>query len=222
MVVKKRCFTLPQEKAFIRCCSKGCYVSLDDNDVNILKVLQGNGRLSYRQVSEKVKVSVPTVSNKVGNLERLGVIKGYHADLDPEKMGQISAMVTIKAKPADLSQIAHRFEMDDQVRQMYHMSSGKLLLVCTFLGSHLVNEFVAQLASVPEIQEYDLASVISVGKELDRAVVAPGLSVIVQCSQCEREIRGEPIRMRSNGSTAFLCSPQCLATYRSLNNHDTT
>jgi DNA-binding Lrp family transcriptional regulator len=43
-------------------------MSLDDNDVNILHVLQDNGRLSFRQVSEKVKISVPTVSNKVGNI----------------------------------------------------------------------------------------------------------------------------------------------------------
>lgn len=190
-------------------------MSLDDNDVNILKVLQGNGRLSFRQVSERVKVSVPTVSNKVGNLEKLGVIKGYHAELDPERMGQMSAMVTIKAKPADLAAISQRFIADDQVRQMYHMSSGKLLLVCTFLGPHLVNEFVARLASVSEIQEYDIANVIRVGKELDRAVVAPGLNVIVHCSQCNAEIRGEPIRARGYGSVVYLCSPRCYTIYRS-------
>lgn len=192
-------------------------MSLDDNDVNILKVLQWNGRLSFRQVSEKVKVSVPTVSNKVGNLEKLGVIKGYHAELDPERMGQTSALVTIKAKPADLSMIAERFKADDQVRQLYHLSSGKLIMVCTFLGSHLVNDFVKRLASVPEIQEYDIANVISVGKEFDRAVVAPGVSIVVSCSQCGREIRGEPLRVKINGSTAFLCCPQCVSTFSALN-----
>lgn len=192
-------------------------MSLDDNEVNILKVLQWNGRLSFRQVSEKVKVSVPTVSNKVGNLEKLGVIKGYHAELDPERMGQMSALVTIKAKPADLSMIAERFKADDQVRQLYHLSSGKLIMVCTFLGSHLVNDFVKCLASVPEIQEYDIANVISVEKELNRAVVAPGVSITVPCSQCGREIRGEPLRVKINGCTAFLCCPQCVSTFRSLN-----
>jgi|LAHU01.1.fsa_nt_gb DNA-binding Lrp family transcriptional regulator len=206
-----------QWKPFIRCCSKIEYVSLDDNDVNILKVLQWNGRLSFRQVSEKVKVSVPTVSNKVGNLERLGVIRGYHAELDPERMGQTSALVTIKAKPADLSLIAERFKSDDQVRQLYHMSSGKLILVCTFMGSHLINDFVMRLASVPEIQEYDIANVISVSKELDRAVVAPGLSIIVSCSQCGKEIRSDPLRVKVNGITAYLCCPQCLSTFRSIN-----
>ena len=199
---------------------KNKIVSLDENDVNILKVLQGNGRLSFRQVSERVKVSVPTVSNKVGHLEKLGVIKGYRAELDPERMGQTSAMVTIKAKPADLSMITERFRDDEQVRQLYHMSSGKLIMVCTFLDAHLVNDFVSRLASIPEIQEYDIASVISVGKELDRAVVAPGLTVVVPCSQCGREIRGEPLRARGNGSTATLCCPQCLSIYRSFNRPD--
>jgi DNA-binding Lrp family transcriptional regulator len=200
--------------------SKKESVSLDDNDVNILKVLQGNGRLSYRQVSERVKVSVPTVSNKVGNLERLGVIKGYHAELDPERMGQMSSMVTIRAKPAELATIAKCFQDDEQVRQVFHMSNGKLILMCTFQGPHLVNDFATKLTSIPEIQEYDIANVVRVGKELDRAVVGPGLHVIVHCARCNAEIRGEPIRARENGTIAYLCSPRCLAAYRSVQGNE--
>lgn len=192
-------------------------MSLDENDINILNVLQRNGRLSFRQVSEKVKVSVPTVSSKVGSLERLGVIKGYHAVLDPERLGQLSTIVTVKAKPSELPMIVEHFEMDEQVRQMFYLSSGRILLICTFTGPHLINDFAARLGSVPEIQEYDIANVINVVKELDRAVVAPGLNVVFQCSLCNRDIRGEPIRVRDNGKESYFCSSRCFNASRSQN-----
>ena len=51
-------------------------MGLDENDVNILTIIQGNGRLSFRQISERVKVSVPTVSSKIGHFERLGASPG--------------------------------------------------------------------------------------------------------------------------------------------------
>ena len=52
------------------------HMKLDNTDVRILKVLQENGRLSFRQIADRVKVSVPTVSSKVGTMENMGIIKG--------------------------------------------------------------------------------------------------------------------------------------------------
>ncbi|WP_019176793.1 winged helix-turn-helix transcriptional regulator [Methanomassiliicoccus luminyensis] len=192
-------------------------MSLDDNDINILHALQTNGRLSFRQISEKVKISVPTVSNKVNSMEKLGVIRGYRADLDPERLGELSAVVTIKAKPADLVQIGEKFENDPQVRQMFHLSSGRLLLICTFVDAHLINEFATRLGSVSEISEYEIANVINVAKEEERAVVANGLNVIVQCSQCGREMRDQPMRLRENGREVYLCSPACMNAFQARN-----
>lgn len=189
-------------------------MSLDENDVNILNVLQGNGRLSFRQISEKVKISVPTVSSKVGNLERIGVIRRYRAELDPERMGEISAMVTVKARPSELSAVARNFDEDEQVRQMFYLTSGRLLLICTFIDAHMINDFASKLASIPQVLEYDIASVISVAKELDRAVVAPGVSLVRVCENCGKEIRDEPLRLKDDGRSFYLCSSECLSVMR--------
>lgn len=195
-------------------CSQLVIMGLDENDVSILNVIQGNGRLSFRQISEKVKVSVPTVSSKIGNLERLGVIRGYHAELDTERMGELSAMVSVKARPSELAKVAERFRDDEQVRQAFFLSSGRLLLVCTFVNAHMVNDFAVRLSSIPEVLEYEIANVISVSKELDRAVVAPGVSPVVKCAHCGKEFREEPFRMRVNGRTVYMCSPECATPHQ--------
>lgn len=190
-------------------------MSLDENDINILTVLQSNGRLSFRQISERVKISVPTVSSKIGNLERVGLIRGYHATLDPERLGELSAMVTVKARPSELSAVASNFDDDDRVRQMFFLTSGRLLLVCTFVNAHVINDFASKLASIPQVLEYDIANVISVAKELHRAVVAPGVDLVMVCDHCDKEIRAEPLRLKEGSDSYFLCSPECLSAMRS-------
>jgi YHS domain-containing protein len=131
-------------------------------------------------------------------------------------MGELSAMVTIKARPAELATVADRFKDDELVRQMFFLSSGRLLLICTFVAAHMINDFAVRLSSIPQVLEYDIANVISVVKELNRAVVAPGLNPVMRCVHCNREFRDEPIRAQENGRNLYLCSPECLDAFRSL------
>jgi len=184
-------------------------MNLDNTDVNILKVLLENGRLSFRQIAERIKVSVPTVSSKVGNLEDMGVIKGYTANIDTEKLGGISVIITIKTKPADLRKVSDRFHTNDKVRQMYTLSNGKLQLVCTFSSQSMINEFITSLADVHEIMEYDIANIVQVVKEGPRAVVGEESSVVLTCSYCRKEMRDDPLKIKAGDKDYYVCCPVC-------------
>ena len=61
-------------------------MQLDRTDTKIPRALQEDARRSFRELARRVGVSVPTVSAHVANLERLGVLSGYHATIDPEKL----------------------------------------------------------------------------------------------------------------------------------------
>ncbi|OPY31753.1 MAG: HTH-type transcriptional regulator LrpA [Methanomassiliicoccales archaeon PtaU1.Bin124] len=184
-------------------------MNLDNTDVNILKVLLENGRLSFRQIAERIKVSVPTVSSKVGNLENMGVIKGYTANIDTEKLGGISVIITLKTKPADLRRVSERFLNSERVRQMYAMSNGKLQLVCTFSSQAMINEFITSLADVPEIIEYEIANIVSVMKEGPRAVVNGDTSVVLQCSYCKKQMHDDAVKVRLGERDYYVCCPVC-------------
>jgi len=189
-------------------------MNLDGTDVNILKVLQTNGRLSFRQISERVKVSVPTVSNKISNMENLGVIRGYQADLDTERLGEVSVILTVKAKPSELKQVAEYFEDDESVRKVYILSNGRLLMICTFTESHRINEFVSQLGNISEIMEYDIANIVNVVKENHRTLVELGATVILQCAQCKKDIWEDALKMKIDGKDYYLCSNDCLKSFQ--------
>lgn len=189
-------------------------MNLDETDVNILKVLQENGRLSFRQIAEKVKVSVPTISNKIAAMENAGVIRGYTAILDTEKLGELSVMITIKAKPSELKMVADKLSSDPQVRSVFLLSNGRTLLNCTFTEPHMVNEFVTHLGDVPEIMEYEIANIIGVVREGPRAMVRAGISVIMQCAYCKKEIRDEGVRLKLDGKDYYLCCPTCTKAFQ--------
>ena len=157
----------------------------------------------FRQISEKVKISVPTVSNKINNLEKLGVVRGYRAELDPERLGELSVVLIVKSKPSDLNKIAERLDSNENVRQMFFLSNGTLFLMCTFTAAHLINDFVSRLSQNPEITEYSIANIVRVGKEEERAIIEPGLGVVIECSQCGKEVREEPVKLKEEGKDYY-------------------
>jgi Lrp/AsnC family leucine-responsive transcriptional regulator len=60
---------------------------LDDIGWHILQELQENARLSFAELGRRVGLSIPAVTERVHRMEDAGIITGYHADVNPEKVG---------------------------------------------------------------------------------------------------------------------------------------
>src|SRR3546814_2282023 len=60
---------------------------LDPIDRLILRTLQEDGRTTNVALSEKVGLTAPPCLRRVRSLEESGIIRGYHARLDPERLG---------------------------------------------------------------------------------------------------------------------------------------
>ncbi len=57
---------------------------MDAIDRLLVELLRTNARLSYAELARQVGLSAPAVHERVGKLETSGVLRGYHADVDPE------------------------------------------------------------------------------------------------------------------------------------------
>src|SRR2546422_11250075 len=75
----------------------GQIVDLNALDIRILKALQDDARLSFRELSRQTRASVPTVSTHVRRLERLGVLRGSRADSDPVELGETWVVIVVVA-----------------------------------------------------------------------------------------------------------------------------
>ncbi|QCK85140.1 winged helix-turn-helix transcriptional regulator [Phreatobacter aquaticus] len=61
---------------------------IDNLDRRILRLLQEDGRIATVELAEKVGLSPTATSERVKRLTRDGVIAGYGARLDPQKLGR--------------------------------------------------------------------------------------------------------------------------------------
>ena len=60
---------------------------LDAIDRRILAELQEDGRITNVELARRAGISAPPCLRRVRRLEEAGIIRGYHADSDPQKLG---------------------------------------------------------------------------------------------------------------------------------------
>ena len=89
--------------------------SLDKTDLQLLRILQKNSKLTTKELADAVHLTPTPVFERQKRLERKGYIKKYVAVLDPDKLGQ-SLLVFCKVK---LKQINHEIASDFERQIMY-------------------------------------------------------------------------------------------------------
>lgn len=69
----------------------------DDTDLRILELLRQDARMANAAIARDVGLAPSAVFQRIRKLERDGVIRGYHADLDPASLGQgLLAFVSVQ------------------------------------------------------------------------------------------------------------------------------
>jgi Lrp/AsnC family leucine-responsive transcriptional regulator len=93
---------------------------LDRTDLQLLTALQGEGRLTNAELAERVHLSPSACLRRVQRLERDGVIAGYAARVDPDRLGLgLQAFVRVQLERHDAGSIeaftAHVGQWDEVV-----------------------------------------------------------------------------------------------------------
>lgn len=82
-------------------------VALDRTDLQLLAALQAGARLTNTELAEHVHLSPSACLRRVQRLEREGVIAGYRAEVDPERVGLgLQAFVRVQLRHHDAASIA--------------------------------------------------------------------------------------------------------------------
>jgi Lrp/AsnC family leucine-responsive transcriptional regulator len=80
---------------------------LDATNLRLLAELQADARLTLAELGRRVGLSSPAVAERLSRLERDGVVRGYHADVDPRALGYaLSAVIRIRPAPRQIGEVA--------------------------------------------------------------------------------------------------------------------
>ena len=75
------------------------YSKLDHYDIQILKILQVEGRISNASLAKRIKLTPPSTLERVKKLTRQGFIEGYQAKLNQKQLGRdITCFITFNLR----------------------------------------------------------------------------------------------------------------------------
>ena len=83
-------------------------IDIDDVDRRILAALHADARIPNSALADAVGIAPSTCHGRVRRLQDLGVIRGFHADIDPAAIGlPLQAMVSVSLRSGARGKIRH-------------------------------------------------------------------------------------------------------------------
>jgi Lrp/AsnC family transcriptional regulator, leucine-responsive regulatory protein len=103
---------------------------LDEVNLRLLELLQQDPRLTMAELSRRVGMSAPAVTERVQRLELGGVIAGYRLEVDPKALGlPIAAYVRVRPGPRQLQKIAELASSTPQVIECHRITGEDCFLL---------------------------------------------------------------------------------------------
>ncbi|MBS1709380.1 MAG: Lrp/AsnC family transcriptional regulator [Armatimonadetes bacterium] len=99
---------------------------LDDADLQILRYLQADGRMTNADLARKIGLSPPSMLQRVRKLEEAGFVRGYTAELNPEALGYhllVVAMVSLSLhQEGSIEQFRNAAMAVPEILEILHIS----------------------------------------------------------------------------------------------------
>ena len=98
--------------------------SLDAVNEKILAILTENARASYSAIAQEVGLSAPAVKERMRRLEDAGVIMGYRAEVDQQRLGKPIGAFILVAVPYSQEKAFVRFVKETEAVESCHHLLG--------------------------------------------------------------------------------------------------
>ncbi|MCZ7397879.1 MAG: Lrp/AsnC family transcriptional regulator [Candidatus Methanoperedens sp.] len=142
-------------------------VEIDETDRKILREYLKDARLSYREVARRVRVAVGTVMARTKRLETEGVIKGYTAVLDHEKLGyDLTAVTEITVSKGKLVEMEKEIAKLPVACTVYDVTGiTDALIIAKFRSREELSNFTKSLLAMPFVERTNTHIVLTTVKE---------------------------------------------------------
>ena len=150
---------------------------LDAIDLQILELLQDQGRIPLVKLGEQVGLSSPSVIDRVKKLEDNGIITGYHASVDARAVGKdVTAFIGVSiAHPKAIATFEHTVAMLDDVLECHHVTGEHtFLLKIKTNNTSSLERLISAIRSIEGVSRTETMVVLSTHTERATICVAAG------------------------------------------------
>lgn len=150
-------------------------MSIDELDSRILGLCLSDGRASFHKMASLLGVSTTTVAARVDRLQREGVIEGYSARLDSERLGYgITVVTEILVSKGKLLEMEREIAKLPGVCAVYDVT-GEIdgVVIAKFRNREQLSGFTKGLLGMPFVERANTHVVLTTVKEDFRLPTAP-------------------------------------------------
>lgn len=142
-------------------------VPLDDLDRKILHWYLIDARLSFRELAHKIGVSTTTVQSRTAKMEKAGIIRGYTALFDHDKIGfQLTAITEVTVAKGKLIELEKEVAKMPQVLAVYDVTGlTDAMVIAKFKSRDDLSKFTKALLAMPFVERTNTHMVLTTVKE---------------------------------------------------------
>jgi Lrp/AsnC family leucine-responsive transcriptional regulator len=143
---------------------------MDRYDKKIITALHENARISFAELARRVNLSAPAIADRVEKLERNGVITGYHARINPGKIGYpIQCMIELTVKHQDYFIVIEQLCIMPEIIECFSVTGTSGLMLRVAVDS--MTSLQALIARLMQYGDTKTAIVIDVPVALRMPVI---------------------------------------------------
>lgn len=144
---------------------------LDAIDRRILAELQRDGRMTNVELARRVEITAPPCLRRVRRLEEAGVIRGYHADTDPQRLGWEIVFFAVVGLESQKEAVLSAFEAMvagwPEVRECHMIrGGGDFLLRLVARDTAHENQLTQRLTGAPSVSRVQTLQTIRTSRNL--------------------------------------------------------
>jgi DNA-binding Lrp family transcriptional regulator len=142
-------------------------LKIDDLDRKILRELLMDGRQSFRDIMKKSGCSVATIASRIRRMEREGVINGYAAIVDHEKLGyEITSITEVTVSKGRLLEVQEEIAKMPNVCAVYDVTGSEdSVVISKFKNRAELSNFTKALLALPYVERTNTHVVLNTCKE---------------------------------------------------------
>ncbi len=146
-------------------------IELDSIDRRILSELQMDGRMTNVEIARRADITAPPCLRRIRRLEEAGIIRGYHAEIDPGRLGWEIMFFAIVGLESQKETVLAAFEREvaqwPEVRECHMIrGGGDFLLRLVAKDTADENRLTQLLTGAPSVSRVQTLQTIRTSRHL--------------------------------------------------------
>ena len=137
---------------------------IDDKDKKIIDILLQSGREPASSISEKIGISVPTVTDRIKKMQESNIISGFKAVINYKELGyNVSALITvISESSSNFSDIVEKSKNTPEVVNCFATTgSGSHVMLVNTKNTDSLERILRNIQSWPGVKRTETQIILS-------------------------------------------------------------